>query len=161
MRHSIRRQFSLIFIALMAGTIFLCWVMNSVFLEQVYIHSKTNIILEAYQSIRQAANSDTYSTEKFRQELDEVCGVYNITIYVMDVYSEVKYASVNGGAELEKQLMSYLFGFFPDTVKVLRAGDEYQVQRVRTEEDEYLEMYGRLTSGILTVLWRISEWWLR
>lgn len=152
MRHSIRRQFSLIFIGLMAGTIFLCWVMNSVFLEQVYIHSKTNIILEAYQSIRQAANSDTYSTEKFRQELDEVCGVYNITIYVMDVYSEVKYASVNGGAELEKQLMSYLFGFFPDTVKVLRAGDEYQVQRVRTEEDEYLEMYGRLSSGISFIM---------
>lgn len=152
MKHSIRKQFSLIFIGLMAGTIFLCWFMNIVFLEQFYIRSKTEVIQEAYQSIRQAANSDTYSTEEFRQELDNICGVYNITIYVMDVYSEVKYASVNGGAELERRLLSYLFGFFPDTVKVIREGDGYQIQRVRTGENEYLEMYGRLNSGISFIM---------
>ena len=152
MRHSIRRQFSLIFIGLMAGTIFLCWSMNSMFLEQFYIRSKTEVIFEAYQSIRQAANSDTYSTEEFRQELNDVCGVYNITIYVMDVYSNVKYASANGGTELERRLMSYLFGLFPDVIKVIREGEEYQIQRVLTGENEYLEMYGRLSSGISFIM---------
>ncbi|MCI8800430.1 sensor histidine kinase [Acetatifactor muris] len=152
MRHSIRRQFALIFIGLMAGTIFLCWFMNIMFLEQFYIRSKTEIIFEAYQSIRQAANSDTYSTEEFRQELNEVCGVYNITIYVMDVYSNVKYASANGGSELERKLMSYLFGFFPDVIKVIREGEGYQIQKVLTGDNEYLEMFGRLSSGISFIM---------
>ena len=47
MKHSIRRQFALIFIGLMAGTILLCWFINSVFLEEYYIRSKTKVIMDA------------------------------------------------------------------------------------------------------------------
>ena len=60
-KHSIKRQFALIFIGLMAGTILLCWFINIIFLEQYYISSKMEVILEAYESIRRAANSDTYN----------------------------------------------------------------------------------------------------
>ena len=152
MTHSIRRQLALIFIGLMAGTIFLCWIMNNLFLEQYYIRSKTKVIFEAYHTIRQAANSDTYSTRAFHEELNDVCGVYNITVYVMDANSMLKYASVNGGAELEKRLAAYVFGFFDDAVKVIEEGEDYVVQRVRTVEGDFLEMYGRLSSGISFIM---------
>ena len=152
MTHSIRRQLALIFIGLMAGTILLCWLMNNIFLEQYYIRSKTEVIYEAYDTIRQAANSDTYSTEAFRKELNDVCGIYNITVYVMDANSRLKYASINGGEELEKRLAAYIFGFFSDSVKVIEEGDEYVVQQVHTEESDFLEMYGRLNSGISFIM---------
>ena len=84
MTHSIKRQLALIFIGLMAGTILLCWLMNNLFLEKYYIRSKTEVIYEAYETIRQAANSDTYNTEDFHKELNNVCNIYNITVYVMD-----------------------------------------------------------------------------
>ena len=147
-KHSIKRQFALIFIGLMAGTILLCWFINIIFLEEYYIRSKTKVILEAYDTIRLAANSDTYNTKQFMEELDDVCGIYNITVFVMDVDSRVWYASQNGGAELEKRLIAYLFGFLGDTGKVIEAGEDYTVQRVRISGDEYLEMYGRLNTGI-------------
>ena len=51
MTHSIRRQLALIFIGLMAGTIFLCWLMNILFLGEYYIRSRTEIIYEAYHKI--------------------------------------------------------------------------------------------------------------
>ena len=54
MTHSIRRQLALIFIGLMAGTIFLCWLMNNLFLGQYYIRSRTEVIYEAYHKIQQA-----------------------------------------------------------------------------------------------------------
>ena len=149
---SIKRQFALIFIGLMTGTIFLCWFINIMFLEQYYIRSKTEVIFDAYTSIRQAANSDTYSTEEFRRELDNVCGIYNITVYVMDANSQVRYASKNGGTELEKRLISYVFGFDMDAVKVVEEGDGYVVQRVQVGENEYLEMYGRLNAGISFIM---------
>jgi len=152
MRHSIRRQFSLIFIGLMAGVIILCLLMNTFFLEKYYISRKTGVILDAYDTISQAANSDTYSTEAFREKLNDVCGVYNITVYVMDANSMTKYASTNGGGELEVRLMAYLFGVFTDTVNVIRKGADYVVQLVRVGEDEYLEMYGRLNSGISFIM---------
>ena len=152
MTHSIRRQLALIFIGLIAGTIFLCWSMNNLFLEQYYIRSKTEVIFEAYHTIRQAANSDTYSTEAFREELNDVCGIYNITVYVMDANSMRKYASVNGGAELEKRLAAYVFGFFNDAVKVIEEGEDYVIQRVSIGDGDFLEMYGRLSSGISFIM---------
>ncbi len=132
--------------------ILLCWLMNTFFLEQYYIARKTGVIMGAYETISQAANSDTYSTEAFRGKLNDVCGVYNITIYVMDANSRTKYASINGGSELEIRLMAYLFGVDTDTTKVIREGEDYVVQRVRVGEDEYLEMYGRLNSGISFIM---------
>lgn len=152
MTHSIRRQLALIFIGLMAGAILLCWLMNNIFLEQYYIRSKTEIIYEAYHTIQQAANSDTYSTEGFRKELNNVCGIYNITVYIMDANSRLKYASINGGEELEKRLAAYIFGLFSDSVKVIEEGDGYVVQKVHTEGSDFLEMYGRLSSGISFIM---------
>lgn len=150
--HSIRRQFAMIFIGLMTAVIFLCWFINSMFLEDYYIRTKTEVIYKAYESIRQAANGDTYSTDEFRMELDDVCGVYNITVYVMDMNSQVRYASINGGEELEKRLIAYLFGLSTDWVKVIRKDDEYVIQRAKVNGDEYLEMYGQLKSGISFIM---------
>ena len=152
MTHSIRRQLALIFIGLMAGTIFLCWLMNNLFLGQYYIRSRTEIIYEAYHKIQQAANSDTYSTEAFRKELNDVCGIYNITVYVMDANSRLKYASINGGEELEKRLTAYIFGFFTDEVEIIEEGDGYVVQQLHTEGKDFLEMYGRLSTGISFIM---------
>ncbi len=152
MTHSIRRQLALIFIGLMAGTIFLCWLMNNLFLRQYYIRSRTEIIYEAYHKIQQAANSDTYSTEAFRKELNDVCGIYNITVYVMDANSRLKYASINGGEELEKRLTAYIFGFFTDEVEIIEEGDGYVVQKLHTEGEDFLEMYGRLSTGISFIM---------
>ena len=151
MKHSIRRQFALIFIGLMAGTILLCWIINNVFLEDYYIRSKIDVIQEAYVTIGRAANSNTYNTEEFRGELDTICRSYNITVCVMDANSQTKYSSKNGGRELEAQLVGYVFGFYMDAVKVIEEGEDYVLQRV-TGENEYLEMYGRLNTGISFIM---------
>ncbi|MCI9221426.1 MAG: HAMP domain-containing protein [Lachnospiraceae bacterium] len=136
----------------MAGTILLCWLMNNLFLEKYYIRSKTEVIYEAYETIRQAANSDTYNTEDFHKELNNVCNIYNITVYVMDANSRLKYASINGGEELEKRLAAYVFGLFSDSAKVIAEDDGCVVQQVHTDGGDFLEMYGRLSSGISFIM---------
>lgn len=152
-RHSVRHQLSLIFIGLMAGVILLCWFINSMFLEQYYLSTKEKVIMDAYRTISQAANSDTYSTEEFRAALDDVCSVYNIMVYVMDADSMVKYQSSNGGAELERWLFGYLLGFISEDRKhVLEEGEDYVMHQVQVGGDEYLEMYGRLNSGISFIM---------
>lgn len=158
MKHSIRRQFSLIFIGLMAGVILLCWFINNIFLGQYYIHTKTRVIMDAYRKISQAANSDTYSTEEFQNELNDVCSVYNIMVYVMDAESRVRYRSYNGGEQLERRLFAYMFGFSTgDSIKLIKKGGDYMIQQVQVGDDEYLEMYGRLNSGISFIMWTPVE----
>lgn len=152
MKHSIRRQFSLIFIGLMAGTVLLCWMLNNMLLGQYYISSRTKIIYNAYETIRQAANSDAYSTDDFGKELDNICSMYNITVCVMDSNAQMKYVSFNGGKELENQLIGYILGFYSGTVEVLDEGDDYVVQRLVYSDHEYLEMYGRLSTGISFIM---------
>ena len=152
MRHSIRRKFSLIFIGLMAGTVLLCWLIDTIFLGQYYITTKTKIIYDAYNTIRQVANSEIYSTEGFARELDNICGRFNITVCVMDSNSQTKYVSFNGGRELESQLIGYILGFYSGTVEVLEEGDDFVLQRLTSGDNEYLEMYGRLNTGISFIM---------
>ena len=153
MKYSIKRQFALIFMGVMAGMILLCILVNNLFLEQYYIRSKTNVIYDAYSTISQAANSDAYGTAEFTEQLNDVCSIYNITICIMDADSQMKYESVNGGRELETQLFTYFFGFYnSQEVKVLSEGEGYVIQRISSGKDEYLEMYGRLSSGISFIM---------
>ncbi|MCM1552732.1 MAG: two-component sensor histidine kinase, partial [Butyrivibrio sp.] len=151
-KFSIRVQFALIFIALMAGMILLCWTMNTLFLEKFYIREKQRIIFEAYRTIREAAEQDSYGTETFTRELEEVCTNYNITICVMDVDSQIKYVSQNGGRQLEAKLFAYIFGISEERVQVLESGEDYQIQIVGQGDGDDLEMYGRLTSGISFIM---------
>ena len=94
--HSIRGQFAWIFIGLMIGTILLCLLLNYMFLGRVYMQSKMDVIHDAYETIKQAAESDSYGSEEFAHELDDVCRSYNMTVCVVDVNSNMKYVSING-----------------------------------------------------------------
>ncbi len=99
------------------------------------------------------SNSDAYGTAEFTEQLNDVCNIYNITVCIMDANSQMKYESVNGGRELEAQLIGYIFGFYSDgEMKILDEGADYVIQRVSAGEDEYLEMYGRLNSGISFIM---------
>lgn len=151
---SIRRQFALIFIGLMAGTVFLCLIINNVFLGQYYIRSKIHVIQDAYGTISRAANDDAYSSEFFKEELGDVCNKYNITVCIIDVNSQTKYVSQNGGRELESRLIAYIFGLPVEntTVRILEEGEDYWIQHTSTDSGEYLEMYGRLSSGISFIM---------
>lgn len=151
-KSSIRRQFSLIFIGLMSGIILLCWLMNTLFLGQYYMKSKEKVIFNAYDTIRTAANKDSYGSSEFVKELDDVCRKYNIAVYIMDANSQIKYVSVNGGQELESRLIGYVFGFAMDNVTTMKVGDDYRLQRTGTTGNEYLEMYGRLNTGISFIM---------
>ena len=152
--HSIRGQFAWIFIGLMIGTILLCLLLNYMFLGRVYMQSKMDVIHDAYETIKQAAESDSYGSEEFARELDDVCRSYNMTVCVMDVNSNMKYVSINGGERLENRLLGYVFGFrtFPDNERVIENGDDYVIQRTGQEDKEYLEIYGRLNTGISFIM---------
>ncbi|MBQ7925465.1 MAG: two-component sensor histidine kinase [Lachnospiraceae bacterium] len=152
MKKSIRNQFALIFIGLMAGTVVLCLLINNLWLGQFYLKSKTDVLYDAYQTISAAARSDSYNQENFRQQLDQVCSTNNVTIYIVNSNSKTVFESVNGGRQLEYRLLDYIFGFRDDVIKILEQNEYYTVQRTGIKGKEYLEMYGRLDTGISFIM---------
>lgn len=106
---SISRQFTTIFIALMAGTILLCWILNITFLEDFYIKDKKETLLNAYYVLNTAAKQGTMNTEKFDLQLQTLSGRYNMDVLVLDVNSKtVKYAG-NDPEAIKIQLWDNLF----------------------------------------------------
>ena len=130
----------------------LCLMLNYMFLGRVYMKSKQNVIHDAYGTIKQAAESDSYGSEEFARELDDICRNYNMTVCVMDVNSNMKYVSINGGEKLENRLIGYVFGVPMDDIRVIENGDDYVIQMTGQEGKEYLEIYGRLNTGISFIM---------
>lgn len=151
-KSSIRRQFSLIFIGVMAGTILLCLLMNSLFLVQYYVKSKEKIIFDAYEKIKVAAGSDSYGSKDFQYELDDICRNSNITVCIIDANSQIQYISVNGGKELEARLIRYIFGIPAENVSMIQSGDDWVLQQVGKGTEQFIEMFGRLDTGVSFIL---------
>lgn len=155
--HSISRQFTGIFIALMAGTILLCWFLNITFLEDFYINDKKEALLHAYSVINQAAKENQLDTEEFELQLQSICGRYNMDVLVLDVDSQtVKYAG-NDPEATKMQLWDNLFleerrnpADAPDAGKdTLVENDVYRIKIVRDRvlKNENIEMWGTLDNG--------------
>lgn len=58
--HTIRFQFTLIFFLLIAGTVFICWILNSTFLERYYQQKTTQGFKEVYELLQNASVDGNY-----------------------------------------------------------------------------------------------------
>lgn len=151
MKHSIRRQFATIFIALMTGTILLCWGLNSTLLEKYYIENKQDVLLSAYNSINNASNAGNTNSDEFKIEVQKISGIYNINILIMNADSEPVTSSVHDSNMLVRELLDHVFG----TISKERDGDillQTDYYTIQNSHDSvsginYIEMWGFLDNG--------------
>lgn len=151
MKNSIRRQFAAIFIALMTGTILLCWVLNSTLLEKYYIENKQDVLLSAYNSINSASNAGSTNSDEFKIEVLKISGIYNINILIMNEDSEPVTSSVYDSNMLARELLNHVFGIFSEEEKgdILQQTDFYTIQNSHDKISgiNYIEMWGFLDNG--------------
>lgn len=158
---SISRQFTMIFIGLMAGTILLCWFLNITFLEDFYISDKQESLLNAYNTINNAAKQGTLDTEEFDLQLQGISSRYNMDVLVLDVDSQtVKYAG-NDPEATKIQLWDNLFldERRPQNLEAARKStlvetEKYTIKIVRDRvlKNENIEMWGSLDNGNLFLI---------
>ena len=68
MKHSIKQQIAIIFMAVMAGTVALCWIVNNIFLEKYYIQNKANAITNAYVRINEVISNGDVTSKEFEKK---------------------------------------------------------------------------------------------
>ena len=153
MKYSMKRQFAIIFIGLMAGTILLCWFINNTLLEKYYMANKKDAIYSAYTRIRDAIDAGNIYSNEFLSELNKTCGKYNISVMMMDMDSRV---SICVGAEKEVMQQALLDNIFAkgDIKQDLdmskgEDGAHYLLQNVldRRTGVRFLEMWGLFENG--------------
>lgn len=153
MKYSIKKQFALIFTALITGTILACLILNTTLLEKYYINRKANALERAYGSINEASRDGDIMTEQYDIELQKICGKYNLNVVVADSDTKTIKASMNEPQLLVKQLLNNIISGV-DGEDVIRKTDTYEMQIVldyRTNT-EYMEMWGLLDNGYLFML---------
>ena len=67
-----RKQFAAITIALLAGTILICWFINITFLESYYQKDKEKVIEGAFHKMNQASIDNQLETDEFRADRKSV-----------------------------------------------------------------------------------------
>lgn len=150
MKYSIKRQYTIVFLALMAGTLFLCWFLNNTFLEKYYIENKQNSLLDAYNSINGASSSGDISTDEFDIELQKICGRDNIEVLVLDAESNTIKSSMSDPNVLSKQLLENIFMENRIQYEKVLMNEERYVMRIMQDnrtQTEFIEMWGVLDNG--------------
>ncbi len=148
MKHSIGRQLAGVFIGLMAGTILLCWFINSTFLQKYYVHNKERVLLEVYRELQEAVLGDGMESETFQLQLQQSCSRYNLSLLVMDANSR-PVMTFRGDEFIRQQLWQHIFMNTDETATVMKQTDQYVIQRVGDERSrmEYIEIWGILGNG--------------
>lgn len=150
MKHSFRRQVTLLFTGVMAGTLLLCYLFSYLFLEEFYISDKKKTIRNAYEEINKAAVEEQLQDEEVLEKLEKSSVTDNISFLVMSLDNRIMIYSTRESERLQMQLWNYLFQReYPGKVEVLEETSNY-VLRQRKEPAgsmEYLEILGQLDSG--------------
>ena len=156
MKYSLKKQFALIFIGLMAAAILCCWFMNSTFLESYYMNNKEKALMDVYEQLNFSFADGSVETEAFEIQLQRLCGKYNVSMLVLDENSQMLIATMHESEILKKQLLNNIFfsNAHPDFEKILKQTDQYvlrsmQDPRTRTE---FIEMWGFLENGNLFII---------
>lgn len=153
-RHSIRVQIALIFIAVMACTIGLCWLINTFFLEGYYQQKKQIALIDAYVSMNEAVNNGDITSDEFDEELRGICDRYNISVIVLDAESNTIKSSSRNTDTLVRRLYDHTFSPFQNDQEIVITTDNYEMAVTNDIGlgTEYLEMWGVLDAGNLFLI---------
>lgn len=151
---SLTREMAGIIIGLVAGTVMLCWLLNTVFLERYYVMNKQNILLSGFATIDDASTAGKLKDKDFDVTFDNLCANGNITVMIISPDRTIVRSSVNDTQRMLIEFMDIIFGEPQNEVTVLAQADNYVIQR-RTDtrlDAEYLVLYGTLSNGNLILM---------
>ncbi len=148
MKHSIRKQFSVIFIMIMLATVLMTIAMNILFLRNFHVQIKERDIINAYLQINNLSKMHPLTSGVFQDEMLGLCEKYSINIIIMDNNSQIL-ASVRGEDEaIKEELVEYFFYDNPNA-DVVEETDNYVLQVATDDSTQniYLELWGTLDNG--------------
>lgn len=151
---SLTRQVTIIFASIMAGTILICLLVNTFFLEKYYLYNKEKTLFTLYDSMVAESMSDVFISDSFDILLQKYSTTHNVSIAVLtSLYQPVLVYS----NESEDRILSELIDNLGGTIKadrVIKETDDYILilkndSRMGTD---YVELMGVLQNGVLFLM---------
>lgn len=155
MKHSIRKQFTCIFIGMMAATVAACWLLNSLFLEEYYRREKQKNLIEVYESVNNAILKEEWKTEEYSNvTLMNLCTKYTIAGIVIDIRTQEIISFGADEKQSHRQLWDNLIRTERKNEDSLVENDSYKMMVVQDQltKTDYMEMWGNLNNGDVFLL---------
>lgn len=171
---SIRNQFTIIFISLLVGILFLCLLVNNIFFQRYSVGNKRRVIHTAYNTFNELFedSEDDYESDEFNVLFENICNANGLSVVVLDPSLEVVKASMHDDTKVVERLTSYIFKNDPNYLfngldsegrgqderglgnnnkgdNILEQSDNY-VMRLSMDPrmgKEYIELMGNLDCG--------------
>lgn len=162
MRHSITKKIAIIIISLVAGTVLLCWFLNTAFLEKYYISTKKESLQKVLDIVQKDTESEILYSENARIELEKICAKDNIAMMIMNPGNRVLFLLGSEEHIYRQQLWEILFTANTANPEILQKSDteilqEYDMYSIGKYRDsrlstEYLFLLGYLEGGNLILM---------
>lgn len=154
MKHSITRKITLIIISLVAGTVLLCWFLNTTLLESYYISTKQESLQKAFFAVNQENMQGTLYDKEGNVELERIGAKDNITMLVMNAESNVLFLVGSDEETYRQQFWDILFAPMDASTEVLQQEDNYTIGKCKDTrlKSEYLILVGNLADGNLILM---------
>lgn len=153
-RHSIKRRIALSFMLVVFATIFLCWILNNVFLQTYYEMSRQNDLMEGYTKLCHAVEESKLTEESFQNEMMELSHRSNISGIVLDSDSVATFHFGSDQLALSQRVRDYVFGIQIPVTEIVLETEDYAILKTqeRMKTGEYLEMHGTIGSGTIFMM---------
>ena len=151
---SLTQELVFIIVGLVAGTVLLCWFLNTVLLEFYYVNHKQKTLLEGFEIIDAQCESEGLDASDFDVTFDNLCANGNITVMVISADRTIVRSSINDSQQMLIEFTNIIFGKSVGEIQILKEDSDYVIQK-RTDERldaEYLVLYGMLSNGDLILM---------
>lgn len=151
---SITRQIVLVMIGLVAGTVLLCWILNTVFLEGFYSNAKKNMLIDDFSLINDASKKNKLDSTDFLLQVDKISANNNLTITMMNAEGTVIKSTESDYETIRNQFLDIMFKATPIGKGNTTSGEQYQLfkqQDARFLTDYYV-LEGTLSDGSFIML---------
>lgn len=149
MRRSITTKITAIMIGIVAGTILLCWFINTTLLEKYYIANKERTLVGIFQEMDEVAGKRTGNSEKFISEIEKKCANSNINLMVIRSDGTIIQSNVSNKELLREQFLDIIFSSQDEDTIVLKDTEQYVIKKDTDSrwKSDYLVLWGNLQNG--------------
>ena len=154
MKHSITKKITAIMISIVAGTVLLCWFINTSLLEEYYIEHKQQVLLKTFEMVDKESKSGRTDKEEFKIKLEKQCANSNITMMIISSDRTIIQSNVGDDEVLLLQFLNLIFHTDNQDTKVLENTEQYMVEKTTDSrlESDYLVLWGNLQNGNLILM---------
>ena len=117
---SLTRELVIILVGLVAGTIILCWFINTTFLEKYYMLHKQDSLIDGYDVINYASETGELNSSGFDVTFDNLCANGNIAVMIISSDRTIVRSSVNDNQVILMEFMNILFGSDGSQTEILK-----------------------------------------